>query len=244
VEKLGDFFITLALAAPVLTVFFLLCLWVITRLESLRVAVENHVLLGIGFFLFYPLFIFSAGFLDVPVAFIIALVVAGAMVMVYGVRVFGRQLAAIYLVPLLVVFFGLMTRALTAQRFLDFGLMLVISSVALVALFMWRISQVRKLAAPVEEAVAVAVPVVEQAPPADVAPAQETAKPTPTKAPRPPSPERYCAHCGQRVEASFKFCPHCGEDALVMRRCTACGLEYIPAEGLPAFCPACGKKQG
>ncbi len=243
VEKLGDFFINLALAAPLMTVFFLLCLWVIARLESLRVAAENHVLLGIGFFLFYPLFIFSAGFLELPLAYIIALVVAGAMVLAYGVRVFSKRLAAIYLVPLLVVFFGLMTRALTVERFVDFGLMLVVSGVVLVALFMWRIGQARKLMATSPEPPAGPAPVVGQAPSTPATPVQEAAKPAPAQAPRPPSPERYCAHCGKRVEPGFKFCPHCGEDAQVLHKCAACGLEYIPAEGMPAYCPACGKKQ-
>jgi hypothetical protein len=137
VERLGQFFLQLALAAPLLTALFLLCWLVVVRLESLRVAHQHTVLLGIGFFLFYPLFIFLAGFVDLPLAFMVSLIVAGALVVGYGVRVLGGRLVTIYLIPLLVIFFGLLTRGLTEPRYL--GLMLVISSVLLVALFMLRV---------------------------------------------------------------------------------------------------------
>lgn len=63
VEKLGQFFMPLAFAAPLLTVLFLACWLVVARLESLRMPHEHTALVGIGFFLFYPLFVFSAAWL-------------------------------------------------------------------------------------------------------------------------------------------------------------------------------------
>ncbi len=236
VEKLGDFFVMLALAAPVLTCLFLFCLWAAERLEALKIGLEHNILLGIGFFLFYPLFIFSAGFVDLPLAFALALVVAGALLIGYGVRTLGRQLAVIYLLPLIVVFYGLLSRGLTAQRFLDLGMMLVVSSVLLVALFMWRFSLRRQPitpVAPVQDKAAEAVP---------IAMAQEAAPQVVKEKSAPKALERFCIHCGQHVDISFKFCPRCGKETQATRKCAGCGLEYIPAEGAPGFCPACGKK--
>lgn len=235
VERLGNFFMLLALAAPVLTCLFLAAVWIVSRLESLWIAIEHAVLMGIGFFLFYPLFILASGFVSLPLAFAIALVVGGGLVIGYGLQVLGKRLAIIYLIPLLVVFYGLLTRGLTSQRFLDFGLMVVISSIAVVALFMWRISQVRQVAA-------TPAPVVESVTPPPVQEAMPPGQQVKPAAPPPSrSAERFCAQCGQRIEVSFKFCPACGREAQITRKCAGCGLEYIPVEGGPAFCPACGK---
>jgi hypothetical protein len=222
---------------------------VIARLEALRVAHEHTALLGIGFFLFYPLFIFLAGFVDLSLAFAIALLVAGALVVGYGVRVLGGRLVTVYLIPLLVIFYGLLTRGLTEPRYL--GLMLVISSVALVALFMWRFSRrkppVVEQAAPGEEAKP-AAPVKEIQPPALVreatveAPVQE-AEPDAARDSDVEETKRYCVHCGQQTARGFRFCPQCGQGTQMTRQCAHCGLEYIPAGEMPSYCPACGEKQ-
>ncbi len=232
VEQLGQFFTQLALAAPVLTVLFLACWLAFLRLESRRLAHEQTLLLGIGFFLFYPLFVFSAGFVPVSLAFAIALIVAGALVVGFGVRALGGRLVAMYLIPLLIVFYGLLTRGLTEPHYL--GLMLVLGSVMLVALFMWRISRRKPDLAPVEEAQPVIV--VEDA---ESSALQETANIEPARQ----ADERYCVHCGQRTEGGFRFCPQCGQGAQATRQCAGCGLEYIPAGDAPSFCPACGRKQ-
>ena len=249
VEKLGQFFMQLALAAPLLTVLFLVCWLVIGRLEALQVAHEHTALLGIGFFLFYPLFIFLAGFVDLSLAFAIALLVAGALVVGYGVRVLGGRLVTVYLIPLLIIFYGLLTRGLTEPRYL--GLMLVISSVALAALFMWRFGRRKQpvvaQATPVEEVKPVA-PVKEIKQPALVqeanveAPVAET-EPDASQADDVEETKRYCVHCGQQTASSFRFCPQCGQGTQVTRQCARCGLEYIPAGDMPSYCPACGQKQ-
>jgi len=224
VEQLGQFFMQLAIAAPLLTGVFLVFWFAIVKIESLAVANENTLLLGIGFFMFYPLFIFLAGFIDLSLAFAIALIVAGGLVVGYGVRVLGGQRVTIYLMPLLIVFYGLLTRGLTEPRYL--GLMLVISAVLLVGLFMWRIGQ-RKRVEPIQQA--------EQAAPVEAV----TSEPSP----QPVTTARYCVHCGQRTAGDFKFCPQCGQGAQATRQCAGCGLEYIPAGDAPSFCPACGRKQ-
>lgn len=234
VEQMGEFFVQLALAAPLLTVLFLLGWLAATRLESLSVAHEHTVLLGIGFFLFYPLFIILAGFVDLSLAFAISVVVAGALVVGYGVRLIGGRLVAIYIIPLLIVFYGLLTRGLTESHYL--GMMLAISGVMLVALFMWRLSCRRPpmaaSAAPVEKVEAELADEAEEA-----EPGEETDHESDCDA---DDMERYCAHCGQRIEGSFQFCPQCGQGAQVTQQCERCGLEYIPAGDKPSFCPACG----
>jgi hypothetical protein len=236
VERLGQFFMQLALAAPVLTALFLLCWLALMRLEARRVAVEHTVLLGMGFFLFYPLFIFSAGLLELPLAFILSVVVAGALVVGFGVRVLGGRFVAAYLVPLLIVFYGLLTRGLTEPRTL--GVTLVSSAVILLALFMWRVSRRKPQAANVAEPEPPAAP----APVEERAPEPHPAAPEPIQDEQPPVPhaERYCVHCGQRTANDFRFCPQCGKGAQATHTCVQCGLEYIPAGDLPSFCPACG----
>jgi predicted RNA-binding Zn-ribbon protein involved in translation (DUF1610 family) len=248
VEKLGPFFMQLAFAAPLLTLLFLVCWLVVLRLEALQVAYEHTALVGIGFFLFYPLFIFSAGWVDLSLAFAIALIVAGALVVGYSVRVLGGRLVSIYLIPLLIVFYGLLTRGLTEPRYL--GLMLVISIMVMVALLMWRLSHRKRpvsiAPAPVEEAKPV-TPVEQVEPPTPVQEAKtespvEEAKPDASRADDDKKDERYCVHCGQRIEGSFKFCPQCGQGTQVTQQCERCGLEYIPAGNVPGFCPACGNR--
>jgi predicted RNA-binding Zn-ribbon protein involved in translation (DUF1610 family) len=261
VEKLGPFFMPLATAAPFLTALFLLLLAAIARLEALPVALEHGVLLGIGFFLFYPLFILGANFMtSLPGAYVIALLVGGLLVFGYGAWMFGRQLAAVYLLPLLIVFYGLLTRGLTESRYL--GVMLVISGVILVGLFMWRVSQKRRPTEsisghlfepatpaepePAEQAVAASpVPVGEAS--AAASPESEEPLPAPPEGeealppPLPKPSERFCIHCGQGVGIEFKFCPQCGEEAQPTRRCARCGLEYVPGDEALSFCPACGE---
>jgi len=254
IERLGPFFIQLAVAAPVLTVLFLLFWLAATRLESLRVAHEHTALLGIGFFLFYPLFIFLVAFVDLSLAFAMALIVAGALVIGYGVRVVGGRLVTIYLIPLLIVFYGLLTRGLTEPRYL--GLMLVISSVLLVAVFMWRVSlhkppycmggkqPVIAAPTPIEKAQP-ETPIEEVAPSTPVQEAETQAaveKAEPEVAGDDARDERYCVHCGQSIKGSFSFCPQCGQGTQTTRQCEQCGLEYIPADNAPSFCPACGNR--
>jgi hypothetical protein len=252
IEQLEQFFAQLALAAPLLTVLFLLLWLAATRLEALRVAYEHTLLLGIGFFLFYPLFIFLAGTVDVSLAFAISLVLAGALVVGYGVRVAGGRLVAIYLIPLLIVFYGLLTRGLTSPRYL--GIMLTISGVLLVALFMWRVSRHKLLtaanAALAEEGDVMPAPDVAAvgeeetaAPDGRMEEAMSVQEGKDVSNCHTKNMERYCIHCGQCVEGSFNFCPQCGQGAQATRRCAKCGLEYIPTETSPSFCPACGEKQ-
>jgi hypothetical protein len=245
IGQLGSFFMQLAFAAPLLTILFLLCWWIVMRLESLQIAREHTALLGIGFFLFYPLFIFSAGFVDVSLAFAIALIVAGALVVGYGVRMLGGRRVTICLIPLLVVFYALLPRGLTEPRYL--GLMLVMSGVILVALFMWRVSRRKPQAAintaPVEETKPTDQAMEKEAPlvtEAETSALDKEAESSPEEEAE--ATERYCVHCGQCVESSFKFCPQCGRGAQVTHQCAGCGLEYIPAEDMPSFCPACGTR--
>ncbi|MBN1886497.1 MAG: hypothetical protein JW850_00850 [Thermoflexales bacterium] len=251
VEKLGPFFVPLAMAAPFLTVLFLILLWAIARMEALPVALEHGVLLGIGFFLFYPLFIFAANFVPfLPLAFAIALVVGGLLVVGYGAWMFGGKLAAVYLLPLLIVFYGLLTRGLTESRYL--GVMLVLSGVILVGLFMWRVSQRHRPADTLsgrlfETAAPPGPSIVEPAVPVEPTPAEEgrvasRLEDEGPSSPPPPKPAgRFCIHCGQGVGAEFKFCPQCGEEAQLTRRCERCGLEYVPSDEALNFCPACGQ---
>ncbi len=245
VEKLGSFFMQLAVAAPLLTLLFLGCWLVIIRLEALQVAHEHTALVGIGFFLFYPLFIFLAGWVDLSLAFAIALIVAGALVVGYGVRLIGGRWVSIYLIPLLIVFYGLLTRGLTELRYL--GLMLVISIVIMVTLLMWRLSHRQRpgIAAVSAEEARPLTPVEQVEPCAPVQGAKveapvEKAGPVAARVDDEKKEERYCVHCGQRVGVDFKFCPQCGQSTQVTQRCERCGLEYIPAGNTPSFCPACG----
>jgi hypothetical protein len=243
VERLGPFFMQLALAAPLLTLLFLGCWLMIARVEFLRMAREQTVLLGIGFFLFYPLFIFSAGFVDLSLAFVVSVIVAGALVVGYSVRTVGGRWVTIYLIPLLIVFYGLLTRGLTEPRYL--GLMLVLSSVMLVALFMWRVSQ-RKPSEAVTASVQEVQPVMLAEEIKSAVPVQENKAAAsadeiqPTPAQPAEKEERYCVHCGQNIAGDFRFCPQCGKSTQVTARCAKCGLEYIPAGELPSYCPACG----
>jgi len=143
----------------------------------------------------------------------------------------------------------LLTRGLTEPRYL--GLMLVISSVALVALFMWRFSRrkppVVAQAAPAEE-VKPDAPVEEINQPALVreanveTPVQE-AEPDAARDNDVEETRRYCVHCGQQTASGFRFCPQCGQGTQITRQCARCGLEYIPAGDMPSYCPACGEKQ-
>jgi len=236
VEKMSPLFAGLSFLAPALMVSFLACLAVAWRLSEVRLRLEHYLLMGLGFFMFYPLLIFLASVLGLSVAAALSLVVFGGLVLVFLRKVESSPQPWVYAVFLMVVFLGLFSLGLlTRWR----GLLLTAGGILLVGFFM-QVAARLKAKEPVsplasleeegqtvvEAAVAVAVE------------AEETAEQVTEE-----TFEKCCPHCGRGLLPDYTFCPGCGHDERAFLGCQHCGRQHYAAdrESL-AFCPSCGTR--
>jgi len=240
VEKMSSLFANLSFLAPALMVFFLACLTLALRLSEVGLRLEHYLLIGLGFFLFYPLLIFLASVLGLTAAAALSLLAIGGLVLAFLRKVESSPQIWVYAAFLLAVFLGLFSLGLlTRWR----GLLLTVGGILLVGFFMQlaaRLKAREPVSPPVslEEEGATVVEVemgVEEigriANPAGVDThqvAEETF-------------EKFCPRCGRGLLPDYTFCPGCGHDERAFLACQHCGRQHYATdrESL-AFCPSCG----
>jgi hypothetical protein len=232
VEKMSPLFTGLSFLAPALMVSFLACLALALRLSEVRLRLEHYLLMGLGFFLFYPLLIFLASVLGLTAAAALSLLVIGGLILVFLRKVESSPQIWVYAALLMVVFLGLFSLGLlTRWR----GLLLTAGGILLVGFFM-------QLAARFEAKEPISSPasleeegptVVEAKVEAEV---EETAEQVIEE-----SFEKFCPRCGRGLLPDYTFCPGCGHDERAFLGCQHCGRQHYATdkENL-AFCPSCG----
>jgi hypothetical protein len=239
VERLREPLRRLSLVSPLLVVFFVACLAGMHRLSGVRLPFQHYLLVGIGFFLFYPALTFLCGALDLAPAAAVALAAVTTLLFAFMRRVAGWRRTWWQTLLLVAIFLGLFSLG-TMSRWR--GLLLTTGGLLLVGTFMQLIAQQWLQRPPEIEATEETEPApqegpeVESEPGAGVVPATTSPEPT-----TPPPPSRHCPHCGAPLDETFAFCPACGRNARLFRRCPACGSEhYVPPEADLSHCPTCG----
>jgi hypothetical protein len=232
VEKMSPLFASLSFLTPALMVSFLACLAIALRLSEVRLGLEHYLLMGLGFFLFYPLLIFLASVLGLTAAAALSLLVIGGLVLVFLRKVESSPQPWVYAAFLLVVFLGLFSLGLlTRWR----GLLLTAGGILLVGFFMQLAARLKAKEpalppAPFEEKGPAVVEVEAEAEVEEVAEqvTEETF-------------EKFCPRCGRGLLPDYTFCPGCGHDERAFIGCQHCGRQHYAAdrESL-AFCPSCG----
>jgi hypothetical protein len=240
VEKMSSLFANLSFLAPALMVSFLACLVLALRLSEVGLRLEHYLLIGLGFFLFYPLLIFLASVLGLTAAAALSLLAIGGLVLAFLRKVESSPQIWVYAAFLLVVFLGLFSLGLlTRWR----GLLFTVGGILLVGFFMQLAARFRAKEPPsppvsLEEEGATVVEAemgVEEigriANPAG-ADTHQVAEET---------FEKFCPRCGRGLLPDYTFCPGCGHDERAFLGCQHCGRQHYAAdrESL-AFCPSCG----
>lgn len=236
VEKMSPLFADLSFLAPALMVSFLACMASALRLSEVRLRLEHYLLMGLGFFLFYPLLIFLASVLGLTAAAVLSLLVIGGLVLVFLRKVESSPQTWAYAALLLTVFLGLFSLGLlTRWR----GLLLTAGGILLVGFFMQLAARLKA-----KEPASPPTPLEEEGPTAVEAEveSEETAeKEEPIAQVTEEAFEKFCPRCGRGLLPDYTFCPGCGHDERAFLVCQHCGRQHyvVDRESL-AFCPSCG----
>jgi hypothetical protein len=240
VEKMSSLFANLSFLAPALMVSFLACLAIALRLSEVGLRLEHYLLIGLGFFLFYPLLIFLASVLGLTAAAALSLLAIGGLVLAFVRRVESSPQIWVYAAFLLVVFLGLFSLGLlTRWR----GLLLTAGGILLVGFFMQLAARFRAKEPP-------SPPISSEEEGATVFEAEvgveeigRIANPAgaDTHQVAEETFEKFCPRCGRGLLPDYTFCPGCGHDERAFLACQHCGRQHYAAdrESL-AFCPSCG----
>jgi hypothetical protein len=243
VEKMSPFFAGLSFLAPALMAAFLACLAMALRLSEVRLRLEHYLLMGLGFFLFYPLLIFLASVLGLTAAAVLSLLVIGGLILVFLRKVETSSQPWVCAAFLIIVFLGLFSLGLlTRWR----GLLLTVGGILLVGFFMQLAARLKvkepssPTPAPLEEEGTMIVETAAEAEAKTEVKEAVEEEDSVTQAAE-ETFDKFCPRCGRGLLPDYTFCPGCGHDERAFLACQHCGRQHYAAdrESL-AFCPSCG----
>lgn len=199
----------------------------------------QFVLASLALLAFYPLFLYLARLIALPWAFLISLIISGAVVIVYLRGVGGQRFAVSYGGAGVALLLGLFSLAGMLSK--GTGILLTLGALVLLLFAMRTVSTILERRPP---------PVPKPPPaPEPAAPAEEKVGPEPEARPEPTPvevserPGRFCAFCGEPLLERFRFCPACGKGTIVAWRCPTCGTAICVTCGQNyAHCPGCGSR--
>ena len=223
--------------AAVGLVLFALLLYAGAITTERQVAPAQLVLAVLALLAFYPLFLYLAGLVALPWAFLISLIISGGLVISYLRGVGGRRFALTYGGTGVVVLLGVFSLAGMLSK--GTGILLTLGGLVLLLFAMRTVSTILERRPPPAPK-----PPVAPGPPAPSegeVEAQPKAPPEPTPVEAGERPGRFCAFCGEPLPERFQFCPACGKAAMVSWRCPTCGTAICTTCGHNyAHCPGCG----
>ncbi len=222
--------------AAVVMVLFALVLLLAGKAAGNPMSPGEVVLLVLATVVFYPMLVFLSRHVSVSVAFAIAFVVTGLLVISALRREHGMAFALRSGGFALIAVLGLLSLAAIAGE--GSGVLVTLSAVLLVA-FAIRVAPDLRAQHRVSPPPPPSEPVADAA--SDRSEQTRVEEPgEPLSAPA-PEPQRFCAFCGTAVDPDFAFCPHCGRSQELTVRCTRCGFEACRECGAAyRFCPNCG----
>jgi hypothetical protein len=233
IATLQDDFQAMGNLAPLLVTLFLLSTAVVFPWYGIRLPLPTHLLLALGFILFYPLLTFLSGLVGAVLAALVAIIAIAGLLLLF-VRLLTPETWALYWVGwLLFVILGLMSLAmLTPWR----GLLVTGGGLLLVA--GWMMVYARRpfhLSHAGKESEAGAPHIISQQ--------ENTSPPSPLPAASPALPfQAHCPQCGRGLTDDYAFCPGCGYDGQQIKHCFNCNQAQVVTDQTTHFCVHCGQK--
>lgn len=256
VAALQDDFVTLAVMAPFLIGLFLAVLAAVLYVQQISLGLPGYLLMGFGFFLFYPLLTFLSGIAGLGLAAPAALAVVMVLLMSFLHRATRQRQLQGWLIWLLLVFLGIFSLGmLTPWRGLALtmgGLMLSGTLMLLYAKRPFPVTSIpeRKPALePITDTppsantdAATNVEVNANAPITANAEADLIETELTTSSAATPGFHAHCPHCGRGLYDDYSFCPGCGYDGQQIYHCPHCEHEQaVPDLSQSSFCVHCGR---
>jgi hypothetical protein len=212
-----------------------------------RLTLGQYTLVALPIVVFYPLLLQLSKYLSVYLAFPLAFVLMGLLVVGNLQRNQGRRFAYTYGVFGLVTVVGLFSLAALLTK--GAGTVVTIAVFILVAYVVYAAPKLparlprreKPRLVPPPPPTATEAPEAGEAaePPTTAAPPTPAGRPTP----EPPPAHHYCAYCGGAVQETFAFCPGCGKEARVAHQCAHCGADLCDTCSTEyRHCPGCGAK--
>jgi hypothetical protein len=237
IAALQDNFQAMGNLAPLLIILFLGATVVVFPWYQIYLPLPTHLLMGLGFILFYPLITFLSGLVGAfPAALLSAVIIVG-LLLLFVKQITHVPQAVYWTAWLLFVLLGVMSLSmLTPWR------SLLVTSGGVLLLAGWMVAYVRRPLPTVSEETPEpleAEPEITPEPEPEVAPAPE---PTPLPPVEPARFQAYCPQCGRGLTDDYAFCPGCGYDGMHIHHCTACGHEQVIVDQAIGFCVHCGEK--
>jgi hypothetical protein len=209
-----------------------------------RLTLGQYVLIALPVIVFYPLFLQLSKYVSVYLAFGLAFVLMGLLVLDNLHRNQGARFALTYGLFGLVTIVGLFSIAALLTK--GAGTLITIASFILIAYVMHAVP---KLPAILPRRPSRVIPRPPTPPPAESDEGEDTTEApvmpvvAPMTAVAPPVKRQYCAHCGRAVEEGFAFCPGCGKEAHVAHQCGHCGADLCnECSADYRYCPGCGRQ--
>jgi hypothetical protein len=237
IAALQDDFQAMGGLAPLLLIIFIAATVVVFPWYQIHLPLPNHLLMGLGFILFYPLITFLSGLVGaIPAALLSAVIIVGLLLLFVKQVTHARQ-AVFWTAWLLFVLLGVISLSmLTPWRSLQ------VTSGGVLLLAGWMVTYVRRPLPPaIQETVEFSEvePEITPEPEPEVVPAPEPIRLPPIE---PARFQAHCPQCGRGLTDDYAFCPGCGYDGQYIHHCTKCGHEQVIADQAIGFCLHCGEK--
>lgn len=216
-------------------ILFLGSLRLSAKAEEVSLNTHHYLLLGICFFLFYPLMFVLSKHIPMAWAFILSLATIALFILSFLKKITTTEFALSEGIVFLGVFLLLFTLAVLISRMM--GLFFVLGGLILIATFMWM--AMRTKAVPAIEAIPSEEVGIDESHNAGLAELLAGLKPEPAAKPGAggvsvlEGVKGFCTFCGQDIAAGYEFCPSCGRGVTKSITCHECGRE---------LCAECGKK--
>ncbi|MCB8945393.1 MAG: zinc ribbon domain-containing protein [Ardenticatenaceae bacterium] len=235
IAALQDDFQAMGNLAPLLVILFVVSTAVVFPWYGIRLPLPTHLLLALGFTLFYPLLTFLSGLVGAILAAIIA-IIAIAGLLLFFVKLVAPQTQAVYWVGwLLLVMLGIMSLGmLTPWR----GLLVTGGGLLLVAGWMVVYAK-RPLPLPDDDEADLED---EDSEPDESQPETIPSPPLPLSPAPLPIFHAHCPQCGRGLTDEYAFCPGCGYDGQHIKHCPTCHHEQVVSDQTSYFCVHCGEK--
>ncbi|HAV43340.1 TPA: hypothetical protein DCX15_04920 [bacterium] len=236
--------------APLFLILFLGSLRFSAKNEGIHLGIHHYLLIGICFFLFYPLMFILSRHLPIIWAFALSLPIISLLILGFLGRVTIASFALKRGILFLGIFLFLCTLAILIAEMM--GLLFVFSGLLLVAVFMWTSKRIKteplKAALPSERIISEEIPEIEEFQDEGLSELLVGLKPEPGGELAVGGKRRelevikgFCVFCGQDIVVGYHFCPSCGREIPATLICYSCGGTLCTQCAKDfKFCPECG----
>lgn len=226
-------------SAPLFLLLFLGCLRFSSMTDYIILDPHHYLLLGISFFLFYPLIFTLSRHLPIEWSFGIAFVIVSILILSFLRRISSMEFAIKRGLLFLLIFLLLCPLAILITKAMS--LLFLLGGLILVASFMEVVLRVREV--PVKEAAPFEAGLEEDLDRGlgELLTGLKKEAPKDVQKEGVERLEAFCAYCGEEVSSGYDFCPSCGKGIPRFATCKECGKELCGECATHyKYCPECG----